>query len=308
VGAHKDQKLNITGEKNPSVIPGMVFLRKVNLSQKAKVGERVAVIGGGNVAIDAARTALRMGAKKVTLIYRRTRNEMPAYKEEIEEADKEGVKFQFLAAPTKIIYRDGKFTSLRCIRMELGEPDASGRRHPIPIKGSNFIVEADTIIPAIGQTPDLAFLKGMEIEATPEGTIKVDTVTLKTSKKGVFAAGDVISGPASVIEAVAMGRKAASSIDKYLGGSGDIDETLVDVEEPSPWLGAEYGFADLSRIQMACSSIVQRMTSARNGGFVEVKLGFSEDMAVKEAKRCLKCHLRFQVQRVATLQLNSPIK
>ncbi|MCJ7705749.1 MAG: FAD-dependent oxidoreductase, partial [Desulfobacterales bacterium] len=190
VGAHQDQKLNIPGEDNPNVIPGVVFLRKANLGQKVEVGKRVAVIGGGNVAIDAARSALRLGSEEVTIIYRRSRDEMPAYEEDVKEADEEGIKFQLLAAPTEIILKDGKISSLRCIRMELGEPDSSGRRRPIPVQGSDFSIEVDTVIPAIGQMPDLSFLKGMEIETTPQGTIKTDPMTFQTSKQGVFAGGD----------------------------------------------------------------------------------------------------------------------
>jgi formate dehydrogenase major subunit len=193
-----------------------VFLRKVNLGEKVEVGERVGVIGGGNVAIDAARAALRLGAKEVTILYRRSRNEMPAYEEDIEEAEEEGIKFQFLSAPTEVVSKDGKGISLRCIRMELAEPDASGRRRPIPIEGSDFLLELDTVIPAIGQAPDLSFLTGMEIETSPQGTIKVDPVTLQTSRQGIFAGGDAVSGPWIAIEAVAAGKEAAVSIDRYL--------------------------------------------------------------------------------------------
>jgi len=286
VGAHLDQKLNIPGEENPHVIPGVVFLRKANLGQKVEVGERVAVIGGGNVAIDAARTALRMGAKEVTIIYRRSRNEMPAYEEDIEEADEEGIKFQFLAAPTEIISKDGKVISLRCIRMELGEPDASGRRRPVPIQGSDFSVEVDTIIPAIGQTPDLSFMKGLEIEITPQGTIKVDPVTLKTSKEGVFAGGDAVSGPWIAIEAMAAGKEAAISIDRYLRGQ-DLFEG-----RPKPKL-EKARFEEIYADQPKASRERMEMLppEERQKTFGEVKKGFNEEQAKREALRCLNCGL-----------------
>jgi len=286
VGAHQDQKLGIPGEENPNVFPGVVFLRKANLGQKFDLGQRVAVIGGGNVAVDAARTALRLGAKEVTIIYRRSRNEMPAYEEDVEEADGEGVKFQFLAAPTEIVLKDGKIASLRCIRMELGEPDASGRRRPIPILGSDFLVDVDTIIPAIGQTPDLSFLKGIEIETTSQGTIKVDPITLQTSKEGIFAGGDATTGPWIAIEAVASGKEAAVSIDRYLRG-----ENLYE-GRPKPKLEKarfEEIYADqpkAPRERMEMLSIDERMKS-----FSEVKKGFTEEQAKREALRCLNCGL-----------------
>jgi heterodisulfide reductase subunit A-like polyferredoxin len=286
VGAHQDQKLGIPGEENPNVFPGVVFLRKANLGQKVDVGKRVAVIGGGNVAVDAARTTLRLGAKEVTIIYRRSRNEMPAYEEDVEEADAEGVKFQFLAAPTEIVLKDGKIASLRCIRMELGEPDASGRRRPIPIQGSDFSVDVDTIIPAIGQTPDLSFLKGMEIETTSQGTINVDPITLQTSKEGIFAGGDATTGPWIAIEAVASGKEAAISIDRYLRGE-DLYEGRP---KPKPEKARfEEIYADqpkAPRERMERLSIDERIK-----GFSEVKEGFTEEQAKREALRCLNCGL-----------------
>jgi heterodisulfide reductase subunit A-like polyferredoxin len=286
VGAHQDQKLNIPGEENPCVIPGVVFLRKANLGQKVEVGERVGVIGGGNVAIDAARTALRMGAKEVTILYRRSRNEMPAYEEDVEEAEEEGIKFQFLTAPTEVISKDGKITSLRCIRMELGEPDGSGRRRPIPIQGSEFSVEVDTIIPAIGQTPDLSFIKGMEIETTLQGTIKVDPITLKTSKEGVFAGGDAVSGPWIAIEAVAAGKEAAISIDRYLQGLDLYEGRPKPKLEKARFEEIFAGQSKAPRERMKRLPLEERQKS-----FSEVKKGFTEEQAQREALRCLNCGL-----------------
>ncbi|NWF91806.1 MAG: FAD-dependent oxidoreductase [Syntrophaceae bacterium] len=286
IGAHRDQKLGIPGEENPDVIPGVVFLKKANLGQKVEIGQRVAVIGGGNVAIDAARTALRIGGKEVTVIYRRSRSEMPAYEEDVEEAEQEGVKFQFLAAPTEIILKEGKLSSLRCVRMELGEPDASGRRRPIPIKGSDFVVEVDTLIPAIGQTPDLSFLKGVEIETTAQGTIKVDPVTLQTSRKGIFAGGDAVSGPWIAIEAVAAGKEAAISIDRYLRGQNLSEGREKTKPEKARFDEVYAGQPRASRERMEMLPSEERRKSS-----AEVRKGFTEEQAKREALRCLNCGL-----------------
>ncbi len=286
VGAHQDQKLKIPGEDNPNVIPGVVFLRKVNLGQKVEVGKRVAVIGGGNVAVDAARSALRLGAEEVTIIYRRSREEMPAYEEDVKEADEEGIKFQFLAAPTEILLKEGRISSLKCIRMELGEPDSSGRRRPIPVQGSDFLVEANTIIPAIGQTPDLSFLKGMEIETTTQGTIKVDPVTLQTSKKGVFAGGDAVSGPWIAIEAVAAGKEAAISIDRYLRGEDLLEGRKKPDLEKARFEEIYRDQPKASRAHMETIALEERKRT-----FSEVKKGFTEEEAKREALRCLNCGL-----------------
>jgi heterodisulfide reductase subunit A-like polyferredoxin len=286
VGAHQDQKLSIPGEENPNVIPGVVFLRKANLGQKVEVGERVAVIGGGNVAVDAARSALRLGAKEVTIIYRRSREEMPAYEEDVEEAESEGIKFEFLATPTEVVMKNGKISSLRCIRMELGEPDASGRKRPIPVQGSDFSVEVDTIIPAIGQTPDISFLKGTEIETTAQGTIKVDATTLQTSRKDIFAGGDAVTGPWIAIEAVAAGKEAAISIDRYLRGQ-DLGEGR---QEPKPEK-AKYEEIYANQPKASRERMERIPLEERLKGFSEVKKGFSEEQARREALRCLNCGL-----------------
>lgn len=220
VGAHKNQEMRIPGEDARRVIPGVTFLRDLNLGKPADVGERVVVIGGGNVAIDSARCALRLGARDVTILYRRSRHEMPASDEEIEAALEEGVKIEYLVAPLQVFTADGKAAGLRCMRMELGKPDTSGRRRPIPVEGSEFDIELDTLIPAIGQVPDISFLgESSGIELTKRGTIAVNPDTLETSRPGVFAGGDCQTGPKIAIEAIAAGKKAAVSIDKYLMNS-----------------------------------------------------------------------------------------
>jgi NADPH-dependent glutamate synthase beta subunit-like oxidoreductase len=226
-GAHQGIKIGIKGEDNPGMLEGIDLLRDVNLGKKVELGDRVAVIGGGNAAIDASRVALRLGAKEVTIIYRRTKAEMPASPEEVEEALQEGIGIEFLAAPTEISQKNGNI-QLKCIRMKLGEPDESGRARPVPIEGGEFAMEFDNVISSIGQSPDVPQEWGLKVGRG--NAIEVDSNTLLTNREGVFAGGDAVTGPASVIEAIAMGRKAATSIDKYLGGEGVIDEELVEPE------------------------------------------------------------------------------
>jgi NADPH-dependent glutamate synthase beta subunit-like oxidoreductase len=187
----------------------------MNTGKKVNLGKRIAIIGGGNVAIDAARTLIRLKPDAVTLLYRRSRKEMPANPWEVQQAEKEGIKFHFLVAPKKIV---GDYTGLKaveCIRMKLGEPDEEGRKRPIPIEGSEFLMELDTLILAIGEFPDLFFLPD-GIDITSRNTLRVNQITLETSSEGIFAGGDVVSGPATVIEAIVAGKKVASSIDNYL--------------------------------------------------------------------------------------------
>jgi NADH-quinone oxidoreductase subunit F len=279
-GAHQGMKIGVKGEKNPGVIDCVSFLREVSLGKKVKVGDRVAVIGGGNAAIDSARTALRLGAREVTIVYRRTQAEMPASTEEIEEATTEGVEIRFLAAPSKITSQNGKLR-LECLQMKLGEVDASGRPRPEPVKGSQFSLDFDTIIAAVGQRPEVP--SQFKLSLGRGDTIQVDPDTLATSREGVFAGGDVVSGPASVIEAIAAGRQAAISIDKYLGGKGEIEETLAPPEgELAPLEEAE----EEPRVEIPSLPVVERLK-----GFDQVELGLSDKMAVKEAERCLRCDL-----------------
>ncbi len=289
LGAHQGTRMGVEGEDSPGVMDGVTFLRQVSLGMEVKIGKRIAVIGGGNAAIDCSRTALRLGAKEVTIIYRRTRAEMPAAPEEVEEALREGVKVIFLAAPSRITARDG-YLELECIRMELGEPDASGRRRPVPVKGSEFVMEFDNIIASIGQVSEIP--KGLGVETGRGGVIKVDAKTLGTNIKGVFAGGDVVLGPASVIQAIAQGRQAASSIDKYLGGSGIIDEVLVPFERTDPYFGSEEGFADKRCPEMPSIGLDKRLA-----GFAEVELGYDEMTAGAEARRCLRCDARLGLSR-----------
>lgn len=232
VGAHRGRRLGIPGEgEYEGFLDAIAFLRRVNLGDKSKPGINVIVIGGGDSAIDAARTALRLGSAEVTILYRRSRAEMPANPGEVGEAEEEGVRVFFLAAPVKVLGEDGRVTGMECVRMQLGEPDASGRPRPVPIPGSEFFVAADCIIPAISQDPNLSFLPdGHRFQLTRWNTFAIQPETLETSVAGVFAGGDAVTGPKTVAEAMATGRQAARAIDRYLQGEGSAK--IRDLERP----------------------------------------------------------------------------
>jgi len=289
VGATEGIKMEIPGEDDPRVLDGISVLKAIAFKNKVDIAGEVAVVGGGNVAIDVARSALRAGAKKVTLLYRRTQEEMPASKEEVEEALKEGVKISFLVAPQRVLPATNKL-KIECIRMRLGEPDSSGRRRPVPIEGSESVVKADRLIVAIGQKPRVP--KECASLMNKKGGIEADTETMSCPMNGVFAGGDVVSGPASVIKAIQAGRKAAISIDKYLGGKGQIEQKIVPEEPEVPCLGREEGFAYRKRAKMPTLPLVKRLR-----GFFAVECGFAEKTAVKEAERCLKCQLRLKISQ-----------
>jgi len=286
VGAHDGIKLGVEGEDEPGVVDCAAFLRKVSLGEEVRVGDRVAVIGGGNAAIDSARTALRLGAKEVTIVYRRTRAEMPANPEEVEAALDEGINIYFLAAPSRVFNKDGEL-QLEAIRMQLGEPDASGRRRPEPIKGSEFIMSFDDIIAAIGQRPAIPEQFGVSVGRG--NVIQADPDTMATDKEGVFAGGDAVSGPASVIEAIAAGRQGAISIDKYLGGTGIIDEILAPPQERVLPLTES---SEEGRVQQP-----ELEPEERIGSFAEVELKMDEKLAVTECERCLMCDLAYEVEK-----------
>jgi len=290
VGAHKSQKMGIAGEEGvEGVYFGIDFLRDVKLQKPVKVGEKVVVIGGGNTAMDAARSALRLGAKEVEVYYRRSREEMPVSSEEYEEAVEEGIKVNFLVNPTEIMSYNGQVTGMRCIRMKLGEPDASGRRKPEPIPGSEFIVKADTVIPAIGQMVDVELISSdKSIARTKWGTFQVDNNTLATNIPGVFAGGDCVSGPAMAINAIAAGRRAAIAIHKFLRGDSsrvDLSEKRKDII-PIKRSAEEEIEGEKRRIPVSILPPGERIKD-----FSEVELGYSEETAREEAKRCLRCDL-----------------
>jgi len=286
-GAHRPVRLGIEGEDLPGVIDGLSFLKRVNRGERVEIGERVGVIGGGNVAIDVSRVAVRLGAKDVSILYRRTRAEMPALEEEVEGALEEGIKIEYLVAPVRILDM-GDGLGVELIKMRLGEPDSTGRARPIPIEGSERTIRFDTVIVAIGQRVEVP--PGFDLRLTRQGTIEVGD-DLETSRRGVFAGGDAVLGPSSVIEAIAHGRIAASSIDKFLGGEGDIEERLVE-DRPSMWMGRIEGFASLPRLKPR-----HLPPEERKHNFEEVEMGFTEEEAVAEATRCLRCDLRFYLSR-----------
>jgi NADPH-dependent glutamate synthase beta subunit-like oxidoreductase len=290
VGAHRPVRLDIEGEDAAGVVQGIEFLRQVNLGERVSAGKRVAVIGGGNVAVDAARVALRLGSEEVAIIYRRTRKDMPAIPGEVAEAEAEGVKLLFYTAPVSAA-AGGGVINLDCIRLKPGKKwDSKGRRLPEPVPGSKFTLSLDAVIVAAGQQPEIPPDFNLESDGN---AIVVDPETLATNRRGVFAGGDAATGPASVVEAVAAGRKAAGSIDRYLGGAGVIDGALAPSFRIEPWLGKEEDFAGLQRIEMPLLS-----PGVRRHSFAEIEQGFDREMAVKEAHRCLKCSLRLQITPV----------
>jgi len=288
IGAHVGTKIGCKGEEVASddMIQGAEFLRQMSLGRKIAPLPKVAIIGGGNVALDCARNCIRLGFKNVEIVYRRSRAEMPGSKEEIEEAMHEGVKFTYLTAPASILRKGGKVTAIECLKMKLGEPDESGRRRPIPIKGSEFTLKTDMVIAATGQKPDLTLLSGKDKTSitTDWGTIKIDPLSYSTPVARIFAGGDCVSGPATLIEALNMGNKAAFSIDAYLQGRMFADEL---------------SFAGIDTLQQRDMGFVPPVPAAtvkfldaaeRVKNYAEVEVGFSAEEARNEAKRCLRCY------------------
>ena len=288
IGAHQSLRMGIEGEDCPGVIDGATFLREVNLGLKPSLGERVAVVGGGNVAIDAARTALRLGTRKVSILYRRSRAEMPADPSEIEQALEEGIDILFLAAPIRVKRQNGRLR-VNCIRMELGEPDASGRRQPVPIKGSTFNRQVDSLITAIGQAPQTP--SDFRLRIGRGSTIQVDPVTLTTNRAGVFAGGDAVTGPATVTEALAAGRLAAGRIDDYL-------------QHRYPLAGEETRVVLAGDLLPETIEMIRKIgrleppilpPEARTGDFKPVELVYDWATAVNEARRCLRCGMGAEI-------------
>jgi len=288
IGAHQSLRMGIEGEESPGVIDGATFLREVNLGLKPSLGDKVAVVGGGNVAIDTARTALRLGARKVNILYRRSRAEMPADPAEVEQALEEGVCIQFLVTPTRIKRQDGQLNTT-CIRMELGEPDDSGRRQPVPVEGSEFNEDFDTLISAIGQAPQTP--GDFRVRIGRGSTIQVDPATLSTNRRGVFAGGDAVTGPATVVEALAAGRLAASRIYDYLqhrypSVSKEEREKLVGDLLPET---AEM-IKKIGRIEAPLLP-----AEARIKEFEPIELVYDWETAVNEARRCLRCGMGAEI-------------
>ncbi len=285
-GAHKSVALDIPGEEDlKGVLHGITYMKDINLGNQKKVPSRVAVVGGGFTAIDCARSSLRLGAREVFIIYRRTLKEMPAGELEVNMAEEEAIKILYLTSPIKILGDVGSnVKAIECIKNKLGEPDASGRRRPEPIPGSEFILPLDMVIAAIGQAPDASFMTEKSgIEFTKWGTVIVDPESFTTSKEGVFAGGDFITGPRNAIEVIGDGRKAARAIDKYLSGGKErrFEYTLME-KDPVRKVS---GYEAIPRQEQDSVEMGERWEIEK-----EVELGFSKENAAKEADRCLLCH------------------
>ena len=285
MGAQLGKAINIEGIELDGVLDALEFLRDRALGKGQDCeGKAIVVLGGGNVAVDAARSAVRLGAANVTILYRRTREEMPAYTEEIEEAIQEGIEIITLGIPKRILSRNGAVSGIEFIRAELGKAEADGRRRPIPVEGSESVIECDIVIPAIGQvasTEAVKFSGGPEL--TDWGTIKVDPVSCNTTVTEIFSGGDCVSGPSSVIAAIASGQQAAVHIDRLLGGSGELpgDTGFSFVKPDEETLAKSPPRAEEKIIPL----------DKRKRGFAEVVLGLDREQAVGEAQRCLRCDL-----------------
>jgi len=274
-GAWRGLKMGIPGEDGPGVVDGLSFLKAVNSGKTPRIGAKVLVVGGGNTAVDAARASRRLGAE-VTILYRRTRAEMPAAADEIAEALEEGVTIEFLTAPVRI--EKGRAT---CIRMALGQPDASGRPRPVAVKGSEYTQEASAVILAVGQEVQVP---AATLKLNKNGTVAVNTDTLAASVKGIFAGGDAVTGPASIIAAIGQGRRAAASIDRFLGGTGVIDRLTGRPQDEAAPDAAPRGTA---RAEARLAAPKKRL-----GDFEIVEKVLNPETAMREAARCLSCDLR----------------
>ncbi|MCY2931727.1 MAG: FAD-dependent oxidoreductase [Planctomycetota bacterium] len=279
-GAQQSRALGVEGEGLDGVGDSLDLLRARGLGQNPRVGQNVVVIGGGNAAVDAARSALRLGAKKVTILYRRRRQDMPAYAEEVEEALHEGVELHELVAPVRVVGQGGKVTGIEMVRMALGAADDSGRPRPAPIPGSEFVVACDMVLPAIGQVPTAGAARALALSKA--GAVEVDMASLRTSLPWLFAGGDVVTGPSSVIEAVAAGEKAAVGMDEFMTGAkhafwraAPAAVTAFDPNaDPEPYTRDKLPLIAVER---------------RRNNFDEVEMPWTEPVAVRQAKRCLRC-------------------
>ena len=304
LGAHKGKRLGVPGEEEAlkGYITGVKFLLYINhyyinVGLEMDLGESMVVVGGGNVAMDCVRSALRLGVKDVHVVYRRAREDMPADREEIEAAEKEGVHFHFLTDPRRIITEDGHVKGVKLIRMQQGDPGADGRRKVTPIEGSDFILWTDFVVPAIGQEVDHGFLApGDGVELDRWGMIKANADTLETDRKGVFAGGDCVTGPATLIEAMAQGERAARSIDDYLTygrvrfHAGDRMSRLLKSMRAMAGEDVEVPVKHKYRIQ------VQELDpEVRKQIFAEVEKPITVEEAYQEAERCMRCYRVYSV-------------
>ncbi|MBI5323896.1 MAG: FAD-dependent oxidoreductase [Ignavibacteriae bacterium] len=292
MGAHKSKLLNIEGEDLEGVFPAIEFLKAFNIEGQKLAHGRVGVIGGGDSAIDAARVALRQKiVEKVTIFYRRTRNEMPALQHEIDAALEEGIELHTLVSPVKIKSDKGKLTGVEFIKNKLGDVDASGRRNPEAIKGSEYTVPLDNLIVTIGDTPDVGYISYMGIEVNKWGTLIVNEDTLETNRPGVFAGGDVVTGPNTVVEAIAAGKKAAIMIDRYLNGEElgkPLERKMPTIYVPPREVEEVENVEEMKRIKLPTISVEKRKSTLE-----EVEITLTEESAIYEASRCMRCDLDF---------------
>ncbi len=313
IGADKSWRLGLEGEDTEGIYPSMQFLKAFNLRGEEIAKGHVGIVGGGNSAVDAARVAIRQKkVKSVTLLYRRTAQEMPAYAEEVEAALEEGIRLETLVSPTSIRYiraaeaegvrvetfvepvkidaRNGRLADIQCIRNKLGDVDSSGRRRPVPIAGTEFTIPLDTMIVAIGERPDSDYLVSMGLELDKGGRLPVDAKTLQTNRKGVFAGGDLVTGPNTVVNAIAAGRKAAGVIDRYIHGEELAESPRVKLPSVfiEPAVVSDEELEDAQRVEPATLN-----AKSRKKNFSEVEMTFSVEQATREARRCLRCDLEF---------------
>jgi formate dehydrogenase (NADP+) beta subunit len=300
IGAQLGTPLRVKGEdrKPQGYMSGIDLLRRVNEQESIELGRKAVIVGGGNVAMDCSRSLLRLGVEEVHLVYRRDREAMPADAEEVHDAEEEGVIYHFLCNPVRLLIEEDRLVGAECIRMELGELDASGRRSPIPIAGSEFVIECDMVIPAIGQRVEVSYLEEAGLNLTRWGTLEVDPDTLQTNVEDIFAGGDCVSGPATLIEAMAAGLRASQSIDQYLR-CGEV--SLTEEERVSRIVKTVMAI-DQDRVDClgrgkGRRTMPMRSVAERIHDFNEVEIGLSAEEALLEADRCLRC---YRIMLVAT--------
>ncbi len=291
-GAMNAVALDVPGGDLEGVQYGVDFMKKANLGEELYVGKDVVVIGGGYTAMDCSRTSLRHGAENVAIVYRRTRSELVVDEEELGETEREGVRMEFLASPVEVLGENGHVVGVKFIRNRLGEPDASGRRSPVPIEGSEFVIKADVVIPAVSQAADLTFLPVEADFEVNRGRVKVDPATYATNVRGVFACGDFVTGPTTLIEAAGHGKKCAYAIDRYLAGRTDVT-VAANVKMSSQWTFEMPEFYDvLPRQHIPMTALAERMPSTDpDVNFTtQVERGYDATSAVAESTRCLMCN------------------
>lgn len=291
-GAMNAIELDIPGSDLDGVQYGVDFMKRANLGDPLTVGADVVVIGGGYTAMDCSRTSLRHGAEHVSIVYRRTRSELVVDDEELGETEHEGVRMEFLASPVEILGEDGRVAGVKFVRNRLGEPDASGRRSPVPIEGSEFVIPAQTVIPAVSQATDLTFLWVESTFEVSHGRVKVDPATYATNVRGVFACGDFVTGPTTLIEAAGHGKKAAYAIDRYLAGRTDVTVS-ANVKITSSWRHEMPEFYDViprQHIPMVLAGARMSSTDPEANFNTPVELGYDATAAVAESTRCLMCN------------------